>query len=154
MRQTGCSCLGTKLFRLRGRVSIVRLMCWVNQHTAWANYHLCMKLSGDEQLHTQCAHMCTLCVCACEYECVSVSECQTHHCVSAWCCLFFLSSRTPTCRNLLLLPLNPQRHKCKNKTKICQLSLHFSSVVTWMACQIFLHSNFHLGVYSKTVWAE
>lgn len=65
--QTGCSCLWTKPVHWRGCVSIVRLMCWVNQHTAWANYRLCMKLSGEEQVHTLCMHVCVSgCVCLCQ----------------------------------------------------------------------------------------
>ena len=44
VRQTGCSCFWT-------------LMCRVNQHTAWANYRLPMKLSGGEQVHTQRMHV-------------------------------------------------------------------------------------------------
>lgn len=92
--QTGCSCLWSKPFHWRGRVSIVRLMCWVSQRTAWANYHLCMKLSGEEQVHTLRMHMC-----------VFVSECQTHRCVPACCCLFICVSRTPTC--LATLSLSP-----------------------------------------------
>lgn len=40
------------------------LICWVNQDTAWVNYHLCMKLSGEEQVHTQCLDLCGwVCVC-------------------------------------------------------------------------------------------
>lgn len=82
------------------------LMSWIRQHTAWANYHLSMKLSGEEQ------------ACAC----VFVSECQAHHCVFARCWLFLCCSRTPTFVSTLPLPLNPQRPKCE-KGSVISLSI-------------------------------
>lgn len=56
VRQTGGSCFWTS-------------MHWVKQHTAWANYHLSVKLYEAERVPTKCMHTH---VCVSEFSCQDV----------------------------------------------------------------------------------
>ena len=55
----------TKTLPRHDRVSIVRLRRWVNRRTARANYHLCVRLSGEE--HSHCTHV-WVCVCVFSFQ--------------------------------------------------------------------------------------